>query len=668
MSFIPYDPSAGVTYANVLPKSIAHVEIYPPVGIARVGDSGTSLGLRDLTTEIEYYYGPEVPGRTDHRFGTFRDEHGKIKRQAVRFRVYAYDRDGKNIGEINSSLPGYGLTWKVHVANKKPANYLFRGKYRDYKKGVRNPDVDPVPAEDFPGEPLDTTLEKRTKLIIDPGEKQIKKKNRNDNDNPVVQLDGKFQGSRDSPRTVNLGELRTDSNGRLVVLPGSGDSASVQDGLRQPEIISEFDSVDWFDDVFDGWVDVTVDHHNLPGGKISATHKATVISGPPKFSFGIENPTSLYDIFEDMYKHKYLDHKGTQFYKDIWPVLSGTYNLSWVNNKALQGHGPRGLGEFLQQETDLATVPIPGAQDLHLLLRDGIFFRLRKPDFEDRDQANTVFMPRLSGDDGDALEPGDIPSVGTYPDPIKRYAALTPLQYSRFKSWRDGKFTNEPFPVKDKIEDYPTVDQPTILARAALEQTIGDPLYPGLEVFWVAKYPEVYDTENISPWMKPPFRINHNKVLPGFLGRGLSLPWQSDFDLCNTHWWPSGRPDDVIPEKALEIAEKFGNKDPRKLAEAISLAPRRPWARGLRETTVFTYLPGSTDMVKYWNRLGFVARVDVGPKDDGKGKESGDKDPKYLIFVEQERTLHEPSSFIRHGPVGITEAIQKLAVGITDSV
>ena len=36
---------------------------------------------------------------------------------------------------------------------------------------------------------------------------------------------------------------------------------------------------------------------------------------------------------------QYEDHAGTDFYKDIWPVLSGTYKLSWVNEKAFQGHG-----------------------------------------------------------------------------------------------------------------------------------------------------------------------------------------------------------------------------------------------------------------------------------------------------------------------------------------
>lgn len=46
--------------------------------------------------------------------------------QAARFRVYAYDSQGKVLGEVNSTQ-NYQLTWTVHVANKKAAYYLFRG-------------------------------------------------------------------------------------------------------------------------------------------------------------------------------------------------------------------------------------------------------------------------------------------------------------------------------------------------------------------------------------------------------------------------------------------------------------------------------------------------------------------------------------------------------------
>lgn len=111
-----------------------------------------------------------------------------------------------------------------------------------------------------PGHPLDQTLEGRKRLIIDPGVKEIIRLTDND---PVVSLDGSFQGSGDTLVDVNLGELRTDHEGRLVAIPGSGFSSCIQDGANQPEI----DSIDWFDTICDGWVDVTVIHPEISSGR-----------------------------------------------------------------------------------------------------------------------------------------------------------------------------------------------------------------------------------------------------------------------------------------------------------------------------------------------------------------------------------------------------------------
>jgi hypothetical protein len=51
--------------------SIHHVRIYPPIGIARVGNSKDA-----------WFIGPEVPGRFDEPTGGFKDAEGAVKRQA----------------------------------------------------------------------------------------------------------------------------------------------------------------------------------------------------------------------------------------------------------------------------------------------------------------------------------------------------------------------------------------------------------------------------------------------------------------------------------------------------------------------------------------------------------------------------------------------------------
>ena len=66
------DPSADATYDPVSSDQIAYVEIFPPVGITRFGDS-----------EREYFLAPEVPDRTSPPAGivNFRDSEQHIRRQ-----------------------------------------------------------------------------------------------------------------------------------------------------------------------------------------------------------------------------------------------------------------------------------------------------------------------------------------------------------------------------------------------------------------------------------------------------------------------------------------------------------------------------------------------------------------------------------------------------------
>jgi L-lysine epsilon oxidase C-terminal domain len=84
------------------------------------------------------------------------------------------------------------------------------------------------------------------------------------------------------------------------------------------------------------------------------------------------------------------------------------------------------------------------------------------------------------------VEPGEISED---PNPIKRFSALTKLQYDRFRNWKDDKFTvvDPKDPAPAKIEDVDLSAQPESLTRAHLELTIGDPLFPGIEMWWLAK-------------------------------------------------------------------------------------------------------------------------------------------------------------------------------------
>lgn len=215
---------------------------------------------------------------------------------------------------------------------------------------------------------------------------------------------------------------------------------------------------------------------------------------------------------------------------------------------------------------------------------------------------------------GDTIGAGTIKVARTYPDAIARFASLTSLQYDRFKRWKHGQFKDDDFPapielatgtkvVPQRIEDVPLQLQPEYLTRAHLESTIGDPLFPGIEVYWIAKTPGVYDLTIDATMLNPPFRINH-KLRAGDMTKGCSLPWQSDFSQCNTHWfvsyfpgvvfayddfshrrWPSARPDDVIAGGRDGVLESLKNiRQPNTLVDMLDQLPREPWTRLMRLT------------------------------------------------------------------------------------
>jgi len=102
------------------------------------------------------------------------------------------------------------------------------------------------------------------------------------------------------------------------------------------------------------------------------------------------------------------------------------------------------------------------------------------------------------------------------------FTSVTQLQYDRLTKWANGEFSvGNPIPIYKRFEDIPLPEQPAALTKAALELTIGAPLYPGIEMSWNAELPENYELDS-------PFTMA-DRLLPGDLTKYLSLPWQSDF-------------------------------------------------------------------------------------------------------------------------------------------
>src|SRR5262245_41026580 len=183
-------------------NAIRELRVYPPIGIARVGNAS---GADD------YVIGPEVIGGAPTLPGTkpeqparyvddFRTANGEIKRQAARFRIYAHMKDG-SVQEVTAASAK--IEWRVVVANLKAGWYEFNQAM----------DLGPL-SQNALQRNRDLVLpDSRWRLDITPTPRSIA----GPKAGPIKLDDGAFWGS-----TVYLGELCTDADGRLIFLGGRG--------------------------------------------------------------------------------------------------------------------------------------------------------------------------------------------------------------------------------------------------------------------------------------------------------------------------------------------------------------------------------------------------------------------------------------------------------------
>jgi hypothetical protein len=496
---------------------ITSIKIHPAIGIARVGNSPT-----------EYFVGPELPGDRTPPAGGYKDKAYRVKRQAARFRLFGYDRHGSVVKELLSD--DATITWTVHLANKKAAWHRFEGLKAD--TALRNSNVSD-----------------RGSLAIDPGERSLTGRNQTSHFDS-----GLFMG-----KDVPLGEIRTDDQGRLLVLGGFGHSGSP---VNAP--ISSFaNNDDWYDDVSDGPVTATV---KLNGSdRFTQVAGAWVIVGPPKFAPAIDSVITLYDVLHQVAIDKLGFPMPAQpsFTHDIYPILARVMNLKWVSKLAASAH-----------QTLTAVVPPPGRSDL----RDAIFQRLRNPADGSGGDMPMIWSDHygMQADERASLRmQANMGEAENQP--------LTKFQYHMMEQWKSGQFINDwngPPAPETRIT-------PSGLDRAALEPCVGGAFYPGIEAGWLMR--DVYQFEE-------PFRLSQKRMAAGDVTKQMSVPWQSDFNDCRFEdplaWWPAQRPDDVFPARGdSQLA----------------------WVRDI--------VNSPEDMIKKWHRLGFI--VKKGAKYVETGRRSG---------------------------------------------
>jgi len=388
--------------------SVAYCRIFPSIGFARLGNS---------PEPDAYFIGPEVPGQPPLPEGGFKDHLGRVKRQAARFRVYAFGADGQSLGELKG--PRAEVKWTVQLANKKAAWYQFSGAAA-VAAVLEEGKTLPLRNWEIQGEHTQDP-DRRDRLINAPAPRSIS--------GPAQSAVPFVATVFDPPVEVYLGELRTDEVGRLLVLGGMGHSASVLDDNPLKHYAN---NNYWYDDTSDGPVTAEV---RVDGQAVEVRGRAWVIVTPPRFSPHTGNLVTAHDVMTESALELDLrwpenehgpkpDPDYVSFTDDIYPLLYRLVNYRWVSRQALRGHGPGRPGDFLQDDVlrQLAVKEDPGPA-----LRQFIFAKIRNPllppdSSEARAQANLFHMPPLSGDEGDV----------THGDPTT-WLTVTRLQYHKLR-------------------------------------------------------------------------------------------------------------------------------------------------------------------------------------------------------------------------------------------
>jgi hypothetical protein len=562
--------------------------VHPAVGIARLGKSTT-----------DFYLAPEVPGAdAEPGNGTFKDADGNTKREGARFRIYGYAADGSVVKEITSA--DADIVWRVHVANRKAAWYCFEDAF-DRGPLVKN------------ARRRNAKVRDRESLVLDPGPRRLA----GPKASASVDADG-FDGRR-----WHLADLSTDDKGRLIVLGGHGVARSATDA--PPTTFANNDG--WIDDTCDGPVRATVTLRNAARAVLEA-EAAMVAVAPPNFGQGLRGVVTMYDVLTDMFARElgWRPPPGVSYWRDIFPIFDRLSGLAAVNHGAFMLFGPGSPSSFLDPGLQRKLMdPSKAAKDV----RERVFRRFRAPAPAARDAGA---IPPVYGD---LFSP-----AATDPRP-EWDLSLTELQYSRLAQWAAGNFAVEAahrMPVAKSLDQMDLAERPHALDRAPLENILGGPFRPGIELTWTMRVP--------SMWCKP-FRLNvlaegvasrlrWGAVLtrevalapdgpfsasgPGTLTCFLGIPWQTDQANCLAGYelgtflplptfWAARAPNQVLPERAYQ---RFMDADLPVAQRFKHLNLRAPWLRFF-STQVMERIAA---MVADWNDLGIVAARAAPPDAD----------------------------------------------------
>ncbi|EKU81442.1 LodA/GoxA family CTQ-dependent oxidase [Massilia timonae] len=587
----PRQPRASCPFSAGRPAPdadtcIVQAVIHPAIGIARVGSS-----------EDEWFLGPEVRNPPAQPPGFYRDAHHKLKRQAVRFRVYGVNAKGHIVRELTPD--DAKIEWKVQLANTKSAWYGFQ-------LALDIPEAAWAPPTTLrnPG------VAERDRLAITPAARTVTGRDA---------APRRFDDGRFMDKPVYLGEIFTDDQGRLIVLGGHGAAASY-DGSRA---VTFANNEAWHDDVADGPVSADVEYQGMRLNVVPAW----VVVAPPNYGPQRQSVRTMWDLMRDVAINAGMlpRPRRPSFTFDILPIFERMAGLQWVNAGFASGFGWKGANDLTSAEA-LARLSDGGGASAELR-------HLVANQFRDDavDGASPKPWPWLYGD---AM---NVPPAAT----PRQNASLSGTQMQMLAQWAAGDFIEDYDPERRwpaSLDEVPLAEQGDTLTRAALEFALADAFHPGCEMTWVTRQPSMYMepfrfAHALDGWIAPqPAQVLTPEAMqitdgpfagqqPGGITRWMAVPWHTDTASCKSGYvpeydpyiptfWPARVPNEVLTRENYRIV-----MDERKpLGERLAaFADRAGWSDPLGDANT-SYTDKINNMIHHFDKLG-VVESHPGPSD-----------------------------------------------------
>ena len=495
--------------------------LHPTINFARLGTSDDYYLSPETSAGLPTPAMGETVGGLPVRRGTeddpitsddLRDEDGNLRRQAARYRIFAYPRQARDTypnGGGVEILPGSRLddgrvvkdiVWTVHLANKKAnAHHVINSQgllaYADGKvPPIRNP-------EEYGEDGTPDSPTRLARLVIDPGPRAIMSSQHCvvsfDASTPATYSDeaGGISEQSRYPKSFpqgelfqpsgpidTLGELTTDASGRLLVLPGKGRTAAVYDeyGDALP-LTGDLNNTGWFDDAADGPVSATIVFED---DTTEEAFGAWVVCTDPAYAPQIRNVVSVWDDVYDAWVREldlqpeicqagsFQTQYRPSFQADIYPIFRAASMQRWTANLpelAIKAH------QALEQ--------ITGRDDPDTTIMAGLAY-IRNPNEQGELSVGAPLMPLSLGEAGHA------------------FLAVSKTQYFFLEQWSRNHFDPEG-DTKLGPGEY--------LDMASLSNCCGGRYVPGIEVSYPIREPDMYQTD----WRTSgcgPFRVKHKPM------------------------------------------------------------------------------------------------------------------------------------------------------------